>query len=50
MVSLTGEGPGLNEAFRIQLADWYLHRVFEEPDGPLDDRITPIPVHGPPGR
>jgi cyclase len=50
MVSLTGDDPALNEAFRMQLADWYLHRVFEELDGPLDDRITPIPVHGPPGR
>lgn len=50
MVSLTGDDPARNEAFRMQLVDWYLHRVFEELDGPLDDRIAPIPVHGPAGR
>ena len=49
MVSLTGDDPALNEAFRMQLVDWYLHRVFEELDGPLGDRIAPIPFHGPAG-
>jgi hypothetical protein len=47
MVSLTGDDPALNEAFRMQLVDWYLHRVFEELDGPLGDRIAPIPFHVP---
>jgi glyoxylase-like metal-dependent hydrolase (beta-lactamase superfamily II) len=42
---ITGNEPGRNEAFRIQLVDWYLHRVYEELDGPLDNRIAAIPEH-----
>jgi glyoxylase-like metal-dependent hydrolase (beta-lactamase superfamily II) len=42
---ITRDDPGRNEAFRIQLVDWYLHRVYEELDGPLSDRIAPIPRH-----
>ena len=41
--AITGDDPGRNAAFRVQLVDWYLHRVYEELDGPLDDRIAPIP-------
>jgi hypothetical protein len=40
---ITGDHPARNEAFRIQLVDWYLHRVYEELDGPLDNRIAAIP-------
>jgi glyoxylase-like metal-dependent hydrolase (beta-lactamase superfamily II) len=35
--------PGLSEAFDVQLVDWYLHRVYDELDGPLTDAIAPIP-------
>ena len=31
-------------AFRVQLVEWFLHRVYEEADGPLSDAIAPIPV------
>lgn len=41
--TITGDDPARNAAFRIQLVDWYLHRVYEELDGPLSDRIAPIP-------
>ena len=30
-------------AFRVQLVEWFLHRVYEEADGPLSDAIAPIP-------
>lgn len=40
---ITGNDPARDAAFRIQLVDWYLHRVYEELDGPLDDRIAGIP-------
>ena len=32
-----------NEAFRTQLVDWYLHRVYDELNGPLTDAIAAIP-------
>ena len=35
--------PPLNAAFKSQLVDWYLHRVYEELDGPLTDAISRIP-------
>src|SRR5262245_3677144 len=37
MVTITGDAPAVNAAFRQQLVDWYLHRVYEELDGPLTD-------------
>ncbi|HLX42450.1 MAG TPA: MBL fold metallo-hydrolase [Bryobacteraceae bacterium] len=43
MVQITGGEPALNRAFEIQLVDWYLHRVYEELDGPLSDDIGRIP-------
>jgi glyoxylase-like metal-dependent hydrolase (beta-lactamase superfamily II) len=43
MVTLTGDDPGKNNAFRTQLVDWYLHRVYDELNGPLTDAIAPIP-------
>ena len=33
----------LSNAFDIQLVDWYLHRVYDELNGPLTDAIAPIP-------
>ena len=44
MVQITGDDPGRNGAFKQQLVDWYLHRVFEELDGPLSDAIAAIPT------
>jgi len=43
MVQITGDDAARNAAFRQQLVDWYLHRVFEELDGPLSDAIAAIP-------
>jgi glyoxylase-like metal-dependent hydrolase (beta-lactamase superfamily II) len=44
MVRITGNDRGSNDAFKMQLVDWYLHRVYEELDGPLTDAIAPIPT------
>ena len=43
MVQITGDNPRVNQAFTIQLVDWFLHRVYDELNGPLDDTIAPIP-------
>jgi cyclase len=43
MTKITGNDPARNDAFRIQLVDWYLHRVYDELNGPLSDAIAPIP-------
>ena len=43
MARLTGGDPKLNAAFKLQLVDWFLHRVYDELDGPLTDAIAPIP-------
>jgi hypothetical protein len=33
----------VNTAFEMQLVDWYLHRVYDEPNGPLSDAIAALP-------
>ena len=43
MVAITGDDPKANEAFRVYLVDWYMHRVYDELNGPLTDAISPIP-------
>ena len=43
MVKITGDVPARNSAFRTQLVDWFLHRVYDELAGPLTDDIAPIP-------
>jgi glyoxylase-like metal-dependent hydrolase (beta-lactamase superfamily II) len=43
MVAITGDAAPANAAFKQQLVDWYLHRVYEELDGPLSDAIAAIP-------
>jgi len=40
---ITGDVPAANNAFDIQLVDWFLHRVYDELAGPLTDAIAPIP-------
>jgi hypothetical protein len=42
-MTIAGETPGRQAAFRTQLVDWYLHRVYDELAGPLRDDIAPIP-------
>ena len=43
MAAITGDVPSVNQAFKQQLVDWYLHRVYDELEGPLTDAIAPIP-------
>jgi len=43
MVKLTGDDPPKNAAFKTQLVDWYLHRVYDELNRPLSDAIAAIP-------
>jgi len=43
MVPITGDVPAVNRAFETQLVDWFLHRVYDELNGPLTDAIAPIP-------
>lgn len=43
MVKMVGDDPVLTNAFKQALVDWYLHRVYDELDGPLTDAIAPIP-------
>lgn len=40
---ITGDVPAADNAFEIQLVDWFLHRVYDELAGPLTDAIAPIP-------
>ncbi|HUQ86623.1 MAG TPA: MBL fold metallo-hydrolase [Vicinamibacterales bacterium] len=44
MVAITGDQPNVNRAFEMQLVDWFLHRVYDELNGPLTDAIAPIPA------
>lgn len=44
MVVLTGDDPARNGAFRAQLVEWFMHRVYDELAGPLSDAIAPIPM------
>jgi glyoxylase-like metal-dependent hydrolase (beta-lactamase superfamily II) len=43
MNTITGGDSSRNDAFKVQLVDWYLHRVYDELAGPLSDAIAPIP-------
>ena len=43
MVKITRDDPKLNEQFKIYLVDWYMHRVYDELNGPLTDAIASIP-------
>jgi cyclase len=43
MLMMTKDDPKLNEQFRIYLVDWFMHRVYDELEGPLSDAIAPIP-------
>jgi glyoxylase-like metal-dependent hydrolase (beta-lactamase superfamily II) len=43
MQTIAGDTASRQAAFRTQLVDWYLHRVYDELAGPLTDDIAPIP-------
>ena len=43
MLAITGDAPAVNRAFEMQLVDWFLHRVYDELNGPLTNAIAPIP-------
>lgn len=43
MQVITGGDANTAAAFEVQLVDWFLHRVYEELDGPLSDAIGAIP-------
>jgi cyclase len=40
---ITGGEPGRNDAFALYLVDWFVRRLYQELDGPLDDRIPRAP-------
>lgn len=44
MVRITHDDPNLNQQFEIYLVDWYMHRVYDELDGKLNDEIV-VPKH-----
>ena len=44
MQQITGGNHALDDAFKVQLVDWCLHRVYDELNGPLTDAIAAIPV------
>jgi glyoxylase-like metal-dependent hydrolase (beta-lactamase superfamily II) len=44
MTTITRSDPKAAEQFRIYFVDWYLHRVYDELNGPLTDAISAIPV------
>ena len=43
MRAMTKGDPALAEQFRTYVVDWYLHRVYDELEGPLTNAIAPIP-------
>jgi glyoxylase-like metal-dependent hydrolase (beta-lactamase superfamily II) len=43
MKIITAGDAALEPAFRTQFVDWFMHRVYEELNGPLTDEIAPIP-------
>jgi glyoxylase-like metal-dependent hydrolase (beta-lactamase superfamily II) len=44
MVTMTGDEPKRNQEFKTYLVDWYMHRVYDELNGPLTDAIAAIPA------
>jgi glyoxylase-like metal-dependent hydrolase (beta-lactamase superfamily II) len=40
---MTGGEAGRNDAFALYLVDWFVRRLYQELDGPLDDRIPRSP-------
>ncbi|HZT77256.1 MAG TPA: MBL fold metallo-hydrolase [Vicinamibacterales bacterium] len=42
-IRITHDDARLNADFKLQLVDWFLHRVYDALDGPLTDDIAKIP-------
>jgi hypothetical protein len=40
---MLGDDPSRRKQFQVYVVDWFLHRVYDELDGPLTDAIAPIP-------
>jgi hypothetical protein len=40
---MVGGDASRRQQFYTYVVDWFLHRVFDELDGPLTDDIAPIP-------
>ncbi len=45
MVKITKDDPNQNKLFELYLVDWYLHRVYDELNGPLTDAVVRPPSH-----
>jgi cyclase len=43
MAAMTRGDASLTRQFEIYVVDWFLHRVYDELDGPLSNAIAPIP-------
>ena len=43
MVTITKDDAKANDQFKSYLVDWYMHRVYDELNGPLTDAISAIP-------
>lgn len=43
MLKMTGNDPRRIDEFKIYVVDWFLHRVYDEIEGPLTDAIAAIP-------
>jgi glyoxylase-like metal-dependent hydrolase (beta-lactamase superfamily II) len=41
--AITHDDPALDGQFKIYVVDWFLHRVYDELNGPLTNEIAPIP-------
>lgn len=41
---ITKDDPDANREFDVYLVDWFLHRVYDELNGPLTDAIQPPPA------
>jgi hypothetical protein len=44
MIAMTKDDARANEQFKLYFVDWYMHRVYDELNGPLTDAIAPIPA------
>jgi cyclase len=40
---MVGNDAALRKQFQVYVVDWFLHRVYDELNGPLSDAIAPIP-------
>jgi len=40
---ITGKDPAMERRFDLFIVDWFLHRVYDELNGPMTDEIKPAP-------